>query len=502
MAVLILCGWASAYGQSDFNPSTPPEPGAPIVKHQLTLLAEPASGGTVSGGGRYDTGKSINVRASANSYFAFVNWTNTRGEVVSSTASFSYTLPDRNDTLIAHFDFRPSTPNEPQPPQEIQYFQLVVKASIGGSVSGGGKYQAGKSVYLSSNGDTGYAFVNWTNSKGEQVSTSKSFYYTTKQYNDTLTANYVFNPSTPSEPSEPIISHHIYVESSDGGYYSGNSHYYIKTGNSITLTAYANTGYVFKGWYKDGEFYTNLRTFSYTMGNENVRFRAEFEFDPATPKEPMMPALDQYSFYLMTVNGVPGKTIKYPIYLTNTQNVKDMTLQLTFPKDLQPELDHFWIADNAQGYTVSLAEMEKDSDYIYQEGDRVYCFTLVGGTTTPSTAAPLLTFDVPIASDVPTGTSRTVRINQISMAQDDGTSITARTRNGRIGVYKMCDVNGDDYIDIADVVSTLTIMKKQDDGTLIPEVADPNGDGDIDIGDVVGILEVMKDNKKEENNEE
>ena len=69
MAVLILCGWVSSYGQDDFNPSTPPEPGAPIVKHQLTLLAEPANGGSVSGGGRYDTGKSINVRASVNSYF-------------------------------------------------------------------------------------------------------------------------------------------------------------------------------------------------------------------------------------------------------------------------------------------------------------------------------------------------------------------------------------------------------------------------------------------------
>ena len=487
MAVLILCGWVSAYGQDDFNPSTPPEPGAPIVKHQLTLLAEPANGGSVSGGGRYDTGKSINVRASVNSYFSFAGWTNTKGEVVSSTASFSYTLPDRNDTLIAHFDFTPSTPNEPQPAQEIQYFTLKVDASIGGSASGGGKYQGGKSVYLSSSGETGYAFLNWTNSKGEVVSSSRSFYYTTQQYNETLTANYVFDPSTPSEPSEPVIRHHVYVDCSDGGYFSGNSHYYILTGNTVTLYAYTNTGYVFKGWYLNDEFYTALRSFSYKVGEENVRFHAEFEFDPTAPSEPNMPAINQYSYYLMTVNDIPGTTIKYPIYLANTQNVKDMTLQLTFPKDLQPDLDSWKLADNATGYTVTLAEMEYMEDYIYEEGDRVYCFTLIGGTTTPATA-PLLTFDITIPEDMKTGGRHQVRINQISMTQDDGTSVTARTRNGKIGVFEVGDASMDGSVDIVD--SRLVINDFLETGTdeLEMRISDIVEDGSIDVQDSRAII--------------
>lgn len=497
MAVLILCGWVSAYGQDGFDPTPPPEPGAPIVKHQLTLLAEPADGGSVSGGGRYDTGKSINVRASANSYFSFANWTNTKGEVVSSTASFSYSLPDRNDTLIAHFNFIPSTPSEPQPAQEIQYFNLRVDASIGGSASGGGRYQGGKSVYLSSSGETGYAFLNWTNSKGEVVSSSRSFYYTTQQYNETLTANYVFNPSTPSEPSEPIIKHHVYVDCSDGGYFSGNSHYYILTGNTITLYAYANTGYVFKGWYLNDDFYTALSSFSYRVGEENVRFRAEFEFDPAAPKEPNMPAISQYSYYLMTVNNVPGATIKYPIYLANTENVKDMTLQLTFPKGLQPNLDTWKLADNATGYTVTLAEMEHMEDYIYEEGDRVYCFTLIGGTTTPATA-PLLTFDITIPEDMATGERHQVKINQISMTQDDGTSVTAHTRNGKIGVYKLGDSNGDDAVNIVDKRNLINYTVSKPTEEFIEEVSDVNGDGNIDISDARGIVTIIIESQTDE----
>ena len=39
------------WGQDDFNPASPAEPGAPPTA--LVLLAEPAEGGRVSGGGKY-----------------------------------------------------------------------------------------------------------------------------------------------------------------------------------------------------------------------------------------------------------------------------------------------------------------------------------------------------------------------------------------------------------------------------------------------------------------
>lgn len=95
---------------------------------------------------------------------------------------------------------------------------------------------------------------------------------------------------------------------------------------------------------------------------------------------------------------------------------------------------------------------------------------------------------------MPTGVSYQVKINQISVTMEDGTTVTTRTRNGRMGVYKLGDVNGDDNINILDVISEISLMKGSDDESLIREVSDTNLDENLNILDVVGILEIMKSN--------
>lgn len=67
-----------ARGQ-DFNPDSPPEPGA---RYKLTLKALPAEAATVSGGGLYAVNANVNVKAVAkSSNWRFKNWTNAEGEV-------------------------------------------------------------------------------------------------------------------------------------------------------------------------------------------------------------------------------------------------------------------------------------------------------------------------------------------------------------------------------------------------------------------------------------
>ena len=276
------------------------------------------------------------------------------------------------------------------------------------------------------------------------------------------------------------------VECSEGGNFSGTSGL-VLTGNSVSLRASANSGYEFLGWYMNGEFYTALPNFTFTMGEENVDFFAMFRFNPDSPSEPLMPALDKYSFYLMTVNGIPGKTIEYPIYMANTAEAKDMTFQLTFPTALMPRVGEVMISDKAVGYTTSATA----------QNDSVYVFSMIGGTLEAATTK-LLTFYVDIPEDMPTGSSFQVKINQISLTQPDGINVTAKTRNGRMGVYKMGDVNADDEVNITDVVGTLSIIKGMEDNALIKEVADPNEDSDVNITDVVGILEIIKNNSNDE----
>ena len=82
LAVMTAIAVAPLRGQNDFNPSNPSEPGAPPTK--LVLLAEPADGGTVRGGGKYVPETNVSINAYANTNFKFVAWSDTKGNTVSA----------------------------------------------------------------------------------------------------------------------------------------------------------------------------------------------------------------------------------------------------------------------------------------------------------------------------------------------------------------------------------------------------------------------------------
>ena len=76
-----------------------------VVKeaHTVTLETNPPEQGTVSGGGIYFKGTEINISATANQGYRFINWTDSNGDVVSTTQTFKYTVGDSSVTLTANF---------------------------------------------------------------------------------------------------------------------------------------------------------------------------------------------------------------------------------------------------------------------------------------------------------------------------------------------------------------------------------------------------------------
>jgi len=487
--LLALIGVGSSWAQDDtFNPASPSEPGPPTVYSRIVLLRNIDDAGSVSGAGRYVVGSTVTVYAYVNSGYTFQNWTDTKGNVLSNSTSFGFVNTEATDTLIANYAFTPGSPGEPSEPSTTLYYRLGLVATQGCSVSGGGRYLAGKSISVYAYVESGYSFQGWTNSKGETVSTSTSFSYTMPVDGDTLTARCVFNPSSPAEPNDPVLRHTVTATCSDGGYYYGSTGRYLE-GSSYTLTAYANTGYEFAGWYLNGELYTNLRSFSYTVGKENLNFYARFVFNPSSPGEPNMPAISDYSYYLMTVNGRPGDTVKYAINLVNTQVVKDLNIRLTFPAGVVVNPNDYALSDKATGYDITICEAV-DTISIIEEGAKLWDFTFIGGTTEPATQA-LLTFDVYLPDTIDTGHRHQVKINQISMTMEDGTEVTARTRNGLLGIFKRGDANGDNVVDIVDVTSIISSILGDTPDVFIQEVANTNDDDDIDVVDVTSTIDII-----------
>lgn len=109
VSMLLITGCRSTKpgGKGGGGGDTPtmPKPAEDPVTYALTLAAAPADGGVVTdntNAGPYAEGAKINVTATANEGYNFVNWT-VDGTVVSDQATFEYTMPAKDVTLTANF---------------------------------------------------------------------------------------------------------------------------------------------------------------------------------------------------------------------------------------------------------------------------------------------------------------------------------------------------------------------------------------------------------------
>lgn len=476
LLLALLCGTAAA---QDFNPESPAEPGEP--PQPLVLLVSPAGSGSVAGAGRYVPGSEVRVSTSPATGFRFEAWTDTQGRTLSTQAAYTFVKARRADTLVARYVYAPEGPAEPSDPVLVQYFTLTLAPATGGSAWGGGRYRAGTRVNLSASPSTGFVFEGWFDAAGQCLSADRSFTYVTTPANVTLTPRFRFDPQGPAEPSEPVLSHNIVLEATDGGTAHADATR-LREGSSTTVTARANTGYEFVRWLMDGEPYTELPSFSYTMGAHDVTLRAEFRFNPEAPAEPQMPATKQYAFYLMSVIGVPGETAQYPVYLTTLDDLCDMTFQLTFPPGLTPSLESVRLSAKAEGYDLSCTAVS----------DTSYVFTLTGGRL-PAGNTQLLSLDVPVPKGMATAQSYPVKINQVSVTEPDGDHLTASTRNGRLYVYQRGDTNGDGRVNLTDKLNLTTYVLGTTPDSFIKEVSDVNRDGAFDLRDCRGVADIIND---------
>ena len=67
-------------------------------KKTITLLVNPMEAGNVTGMGNYDINSSVNITASSDSGYKFINWSDTNGTIVDTTNSLNITLI--SDTII------------------------------------------------------------------------------------------------------------------------------------------------------------------------------------------------------------------------------------------------------------------------------------------------------------------------------------------------------------------------------------------------------------------
>jgi hypothetical protein len=256
-----------------------------VQSYTISVSANPALGGTVTGGGTYQQGQSCTVHATANTGYTFNNWTE-NGNVVSTNANYTFTVTG-NRTLVANFT--------------QQQFTITATAdpTSSGTVSGGGTYNYGQSCTLTATPAAGHEFINWTKN-GQQVSTNSAYTFTVTE-SATYVAHFQLQSFVVTTTANPV----------EGGVVTGGGtvHY----GNTVNIQASPNAGYNFVNWTENGEVYTTDPNFSVIVFS-NRNFVANFEvqtFDVQVSIDPMDAA---------TVTGEGNYNYGDEVTLTLTRN--------------------------------------------------------------------------------------------------------------------------------------------------------------------------------------
>ncbi len=207
-----------------------------LPTYVVTVEANNAAYGTVTGGGTYVEGETCTVTASPAEGYVFSAWTED-GVTVSTDAIYGFTVESARN-LVAVF---------------LPTYVITAEANNAdyGTVTGGGTYVVNVTCTVTASPAEGYEFVNWTEN-GEVVSTEAEYAFTVTG-DRILVANFVLKNYDILATANP----------NEGGTVSGAGNYnHFET---CTLTATANEGYTFINWTLDGAEVSTEPSYTFTV---------------------------------------------------------------------------------------------------------------------------------------------------------------------------------------------------------------------------------------------
>ena len=221
--------------------------------YHITVAANPAEGGTVTGGGYYLPDATVTINATANEGYTFINWTN-GNEVVSTDAQYSFTATEDAD-FVANF--------------ELNSYVITVAANNDdyGTVTGGGTFNHGETATLVATPNEGYVFINWTKGN-EVVSNDATYTFTVTEAGDYIANFEEYVPTT------YIVE--VSAEPADLGTVDGGGEY--EEGTSCTVTAEPIGSAYFVNWTENGQVVSTDAEYTFTVTN-NRTLVAHFELD-------------------------------------------------------------------------------------------------------------------------------------------------------------------------------------------------------------------------------
>jgi uncharacterized repeat protein (TIGR02543 family) len=209
-----------------------------MAVYDLTISSTAGGSVTTPGAGTftYDGGTVVNLVATANSGYYFINWTGDVGTITNVNAPTTTVTMNDNYSITANF--------EQIPPGKVA---LTTSSTAGGSVTTPGEgaftYDGGTVVDLVAEAEEGYRFVNWTGNVGTIADVNAAITTITMNDDRSVTANF----------AKLVKQYNLTISSMDGGSVTvpGEGTFTFDEGTVVNLTAEADTSYRFVNWTGD-----------------------------------------------------------------------------------------------------------------------------------------------------------------------------------------------------------------------------------------------------------
>jgi hypothetical protein len=245
----------------------------------VNLGVNPQNGGTiVYGGGTYLIGNNIEVYAKPNDGYLFTGWTE-NGKIVSTDNPYKFTV-EQDRTLVANFDktIVLASVVSSSDGEELEGATLQIIDPNGNVIT---EWVSAKEAHRTESLNTNieYTLRETVAPEGFQIATDVTF---TIDDSGKITST---GSTTTDESGRTVIvvsndskqlSVGVTVSPTEGGSVSGGGSYTY--GQSVTVSATVNNGYVFLGWYRGDDKVTDDPSYSFTVSADIdliAKFRAK-----------------------------------------------------------------------------------------------------------------------------------------------------------------------------------------------------------------------------------
>ena len=329
----------------------------PDDRYQLNISSEDTSKGTVSGdSGLIRAGTEVTVSATPNQDYAFEGWY-FNSEKVSSDASYTFNMPNKDYSLVAKFANSEYNVN------------VLSNDETKGTVSGGGTYPYLSNVTLSASPSTGSFFVGWFD--GDELISEEPVYEFDMPNRD---LNYVGKFENVTKTYLLLVT----CEDITRGTVYGSGYYSYQ--EEVQLQAIPSEGYTFFGWFKNGELLSKETSYTYIMPLEDTTIFGRFvklynlsievnDDDAGSVIYPLVVGAGSF----VEVKAIPNSGYAFSHWGCKT--IENLDQELSF-KFIMPPMDVVLYANFVNGgHKVNVHYNPEDGiisgDYNYLEGQTV-----------------------------------------------------------------------------------------------------------------------------------